>query len=103
MKRAGDFLLSIRVQPRAAREKVMGLHAGRLKVALHAPPVENAANLALCSFLAREFQVPKSGVRVVKGEKSREKLVCITGAAAETIQRFQRQWGLREQGEQDPS
>ncbi|MBF0177315.1 MAG: YggU family protein [Magnetococcales bacterium] len=91
-----DHLLPIRVQPRAAHEKIMGLHEGRLKVALHAPPVDNAANQALCALLAKAFRVPKSNVSVIKGEKSREKLVRITGATDAVIQSFKHQWGFQE-------
>ncbi|MBF0425981.1 MAG: YggU family protein [Magnetococcales bacterium] len=88
------FLLAVQVQPRAAREEIVGLHAGRLKIALHAPPVEGAANVALCAFLAREFHVAKGEVAVIKGEKARTKTVRITGATDDLLHRFRQRWGL---------
>src|SRR6266545_4234852 len=44
-------LLRVHLQPRAARDRVVGLHGEALKVALTAAPVENAANSALLAFL----------------------------------------------------
>jgi hypothetical protein len=67
--------LEIVVRPRAARDGVAGLHGGRLRVELKAPPVDGRANERLTSWLAREFGVPKRAVRLVRGEKGRTKSV----------------------------
>ncbi|MBX3248274.1 MAG: DUF167 domain-containing protein [Myxococcales bacterium] len=70
----------MRVMPRASRERVLGLHGGALKVALTAPPVEGAANDALVTLIAKALGLPRGAVRIVRGEKSRDKLVEVTGA-----------------------
>ena len=70
---------SIRVIPRAKENKVVE-EEGRLKVFLRAPPVEGQANKALIGILADHFGVRKSGVRIIRGEKSRDKLVEIAGS-----------------------
>ena len=46
------MVLEILVKPRAERTRVLGEHDGRLKVELHAPPLDGLANLALMEFLA---------------------------------------------------
>ncbi len=61
------------VQPRASRNRVVGLQGGELKVALTAPPVDGAANKACCAFLAKLCNLPRSSVKLVSGDSSRHK------------------------------
>jgi hypothetical protein len=66
------------------------LHGAALKIALTAPPVENAANTALLAFLATLCQVARSSVSLLAGEKSREKRILIrTTTPQEVIQRLE--------------
>jgi hypothetical protein len=74
---------TIRVIPRAKQNKVVE-EDGRVKVYLTAPPVEGRANQALIEVLAAHFQVKKSNVRIIRGEKSRDKLVGIGAAKNDT-------------------
>lgn len=69
----------VRVAPRASRDAVQGIHDGALKVALTAPPVEGAANAALCKLIAKTLGVPKRAVTIVRGETSRNKSVHVQG------------------------
>jgi hypothetical protein len=68
------------VQPRASRNKVVGLQGEELKVALTAPPVDGAANKACCAFLAKLCSLPKSSVKLVSGETSRHKRLLLKDA-----------------------
>ncbi len=72
-----DIVLQVLVQPRASRERFGDVVDDRIKVSLTAPPVEGAANEALCAFLAKQFGVPKSCVRLESGETGRRKRVRI--------------------------
>jgi len=69
--------LTIRLQPRASRDEIIGIQGDHLKVRVTAPPVEGQANAQLIRFLASTFKVSKSGVRLLAGEKGREKIVKI--------------------------
>ncbi|MCK6502497.1 DUF167 domain-containing protein [Myxococcota bacterium] len=70
----GGCELDVRVVPGASRDQVVGEHQGALKVKVSAPPVEGAANARLVEFLSKEvLGVPRSAVRVVRGEKGRSK------------------------------
>lgn len=82
---AGGVRFAVRVQPRASRTAIEGLHAGALKVRLHAPPVDGAANAALVALLAKALGVPKRDVRVVAGETARSKLVEVDGVSAAAV------------------
>ena len=74
--------LALRVQPRASRDEVAGVHGDRLKVRISAPPVDGAANRHLCRYLADLFGVPAASVRLVRGENGRDKTVEVAGTTS---------------------
>jgi uncharacterized protein (TIGR00251 family) len=76
---------SVRVQPRASADEVAGTHGTALKVRLHAPPVDGAANEALVRFLAGILGVARRAVRIISGESSRIKTVEVDGITPEKI------------------
>lgn len=71
------FRLRIRLQPRAARTRIVGCSGEVIKVQVHAPPVDGAANAALIALLADTLDLPQRAVRIVRGTTSRDKLVDI--------------------------
>src|SRR6266705_5530591 len=71
--------LSLRVQPRASRNAVVGWTGDSLNIRLTAPPVEGAANAACLAFLADLLDLPKSQLEILRGERSRTKVIRITG------------------------
>jgi uncharacterized protein len=77
--RAGAVVFTVRVQPKASRDAIVGEMEGALKIRLTAPPVEDRANEALRRFLAARLKIPFSAVRIAGGEKSRIKRVEIQG------------------------
>lgn len=70
--------LNIKVIPNAKQNKIVE-EVGRFKVYLTAPPVGGKANKALIEFLAEHFGVKKNQIKIVRGEKSREKVVVVKG------------------------
>lgn len=70
-----DLLLEIRVQPRADRDEIAGLHDARLKVRITAPPTDGKANAHLLKYLARQFQVPRSRIQIISGHNARNKRI----------------------------
>ncbi len=80
-------VLAVRVTPRASREAIGGWREGRLRISTTAPPVEGAANAAVCRLVASTLHVPVSAVQVVRGHKGRDKLVWITGLTNEDVLR----------------
>jgi uncharacterized protein len=74
-----DWLLELHVQPGAKVTAAAGEHGGRLKLKIAAPPVDNKANAHLLAWLAAQLGVPKSAVRLVRGETSRQKTVAVRG------------------------
>jgi uncharacterized protein (TIGR00251 family) len=79
--------VALHVQPDARRSAVVGIHGGRLKLALQAPPVEGRANEALAAFLATALRIPRRQVLLVAGERSRDKRVELRGVDAAAVAR----------------
>lgn len=71
------LLLDVRVQPRASRDEIAGVHGEHLKIRLKAPPVDGKANKSLLKFLAKYCDVPTSRVLLLSGESGRNKRVRI--------------------------
>jgi len=66
--------LNVRVIPNAKQDKLVQ-EKDRLKVYLSAKPVEGEANRALIECLSQYFKVKKNRVKIIRGEKSRNKIV----------------------------
>lgn len=71
--------IDVRVQPRASRTQLDGVHAGSLRVRLAAPPVDGAANAELIAFLARRLGIRREEIEIVAGARGRRKRILITG------------------------
>jgi hypothetical protein len=71
--------LSVRLQPRARRDEVVGERGGAVVIRVTAPPVDGKANEALCRLIAKAAGVPPSRVSVVRGHAARDKVVRVEG------------------------
>lgn len=73
------IIFHVRLQPRASRNMVMGIFNDSIKICLMTPPVDGKANAACIEFLANVFDVAKRQVKIVSGEKNRNKIIEIAG------------------------
>ncbi len=71
--------LPIKAIPNAPHSEVIGWLGEALKIKIHAPALDGRANDALCEFLAAELGLPRRAVALAHGDKSRRKLVRISG------------------------
>lgn len=76
-----EATLEVKVTPRASKSEIGEFADGVLSVRLTAPPVDDAANQACCAMIAGALGVPKSSVVIIRGAKSRRKLLRIEGLA----------------------
>lgn len=65
----------LRVQPRGGRNDFVGPVGDRLRIRICSPPVDGEANETLIRYLAKQFRVTRSNVRIVSGRRGRDKLV----------------------------
>ncbi len=88
---SGGIRLTLKVQPRAARTEVAGVHGDALRIRLAAPPVGGAANQALIAFLADRLGVRRAAIVLLSGAASQNKLVEVRGLSADVA--ASRLWG----------
>ncbi|MGD1083425.1 MAG: DUF167 domain-containing protein [Verrucomicrobiota bacterium] len=80
----GGSLLSVKLQPRASADQIAGPAGDELKIKVTAPPVDAAANQALIQFLAQKLDCSRNRVEILRGHKSRHKLLKLHGIPPET-------------------
>ena len=81
----GGCLVSLRVQPGASRNAVVGMYGDAVKIALQAPPVDGKANQLLCRLFAEWSALPKSAVELRSGQTGRSKVLELSGITAEQL------------------
>lgn len=77
--------IEVRLRPRGSGDELAGVRDGVLQAKVTAPPVDGKANKALCKLIAKRVGVAPSRVSVVRGEKSRDKVVRVEGVDAERL------------------
>ena len=78
--------VKLRVSPGAKSTGIKGLYGeGAVRLSVAAPPTAGRANAEIERYLARLLGVPRSGVVVVKGAQSRDKLVFLRGLGADDL------------------
>ena len=75
--------VTVRVQPGARKEGVLGFSDGVLRVRVTASPVEGKANAAVANLLARILGVRWSQVTILRGVRSRDKVLRVEGLSQE--------------------
>ena len=71
--------ITIEASPSASKTEVTGVNEwrGSLQIKIAAQPRDGAANEELIQFLSDQLSVPKSSIRLIKGEKSSQKMVYV--------------------------
>lgn len=65
----------ITVKPGSSQEKITEVAPGELTVYLRAKAHDGEANTALIKLLSKHFKVPKTSISIVRGAKSRSKII----------------------------
>lgn len=76
----GAVLVHVHVMPNARKTQAQGLHDGALRVRLRAPPVDGKANLELVAWLARELELPRACIELIRGDSGRRKQLRVAQA-----------------------
>lgn len=78
-------LLAVKVQARAKNPGVQKLAAGTFRVRVLAAPEKGRANREVIERLAEFLGVPRSCLKIVRGETSPDKQIKVIGAALERL------------------
>jgi uncharacterized protein (TIGR00251 family) len=82
--------IDVRVIPRARKTECAGFREDVLVVRVAAPPVEGAANDALIGFFTSALHIPRRAVRIVSGDRGRQKRLALDGVTHEQIRALSR-------------
>lgn len=77
-----DCTLELKIIPNAPRNEIVGWLGSALKVKVHAPALEGRANDELLDFLAEKLGLHRRAITLLRGDKSRQKVVSIAGMDA---------------------
>jgi uncharacterized protein (TIGR00251 family) len=78
--------LSVYISPKSPRDEIAGIRQGELHLRVTVPPEGGKANAAACRLVAKALGVPKSSVRVARGESSRHKQIEVSGVARSLVE-----------------
>jgi uncharacterized protein (TIGR00251 family) len=84
----GGVKLRLRVSAGAAKTRVLGVHAGALKLSVGTAPEKGKANREVLALVARVFSLPRRGAELVSGETSRDKVVRLALTPEEAARRW---------------
>ena len=65
----------ITVKPGTSQEKIIETAPDEFTVYLRAKPPDGEANVALIKLLSKHFNVPKTTIKIIRGENSRNKTI----------------------------
>ncbi len=72
-----NICLNVKVQPRASHQGVQKIGEREYKVRVLSSPSDGKANREVISVLASHFHLPLSRVKILRGQKSRKKVVVL--------------------------
>lgn len=78
--------INILAKPNAKKTTLLAISGQGMHIALHAHPRDGEANKELLSYLAKLFRVPKSQIKLLRGEANRHKQVLLP--LTDSVRRF---------------
>ncbi len=91
--------LTVRVQPGARKNELVGLKDGLWQVKIAAPPVKGMANRELVRFLSDALEISRGHIAIKTGLTGRIKTVSVSGlSAARMAERLERHTRQRQPG-----
>jgi len=71
--------IKVKVKPNAKKEEIKKIDEDYYEIRVTVVPEKGKANKKVIEILSKYLKVPKSKIKLVKGEKSKEKTFEITG------------------------
>jgi uncharacterized protein len=78
-KAVADARIEVRLRPRSRADELEGFEGDVLQARVTSAPVDGKANRALCRLIAKRLGVAPSRVSLLRGDRSRHKLVVVEG------------------------
>ncbi len=78
-------IVTVRVLPRSHRDEICGVVDGILRLRVSVPPVDGKANARCIALLSKKLGIPTLTVQIIRGERSRVKILRIQGMSESEI------------------
>lgn len=78
-------ILNVKLVPNSSFNKIVDYTEEYVRIKISSPPIENKANKELIAFCSKVFDVNKSKISIVSGEKSKLKKVLIQDSNIEEL------------------
>ncbi len=73
-KTTDGIIINIRISPNAKKNEI--IRDGEIiKIKIATQPIDGKANKTLIEFLSKNFKIPKTSIKILKGETSKEKTI----------------------------
>jgi uncharacterized protein (TIGR00251 family) len=84
----GGVVVSVKVQPNASKDRIIGEYADQIKIAVTVAPEKGKANKAVIKVLSKLFGVKTLDIEIVSGETSRDKKIFFRNISKEDFNRL---------------
>lgn len=68
------LIVNIKIAPNSKKNEIIR-EEEFVKIKITAQPIDGKANKALIEFLSKNFKIPKTSIKILKGETSKEKTI----------------------------
>lgn len=75
------------VKPRSKRDAITFLDS--IEIETRAPPEQNKANLMVIKLISEKLDLPRSSVRIIRGNSARDKEVLLIGVKLDQLKSLQ--------------
>lgn len=79
------IIINIKISPNSKKNEIIN-EGEIIKIKITAQPIDGKANKALIEFLSKEFKIPKTSIKILKGETSKDKTILFETDNPEKLQ-----------------
>lgn len=80
-----QIIFTLRILPNSSKNEIIKSE-DVIKVKITSPPVDGKANKSLIEYLSKNFKIPKTSFKIIKGETSKDKTLMVSVTDEEKLQ-----------------
>lgn len=81
------IIVNIKISPNSKKNEIIN-EGEFVKIKITAQPIDGKANKAVIEFLSKNFKIPKTSIKILKGETSKEKTILFCTQDEEKIKKL---------------
>ena len=83
-ERKDSISISVNIHPNSQKNRIL-ITDYSIEIYIKEPPTKGKANQALLKYLSKKFEISSSSIKILHGEKSKKKIVSISGLTMQQI------------------